>query len=294
MTERAQPGKFGDYLHALAFRVLCEDRLLQPRRTGLFETEFAGPSDIEEAPVLTMEASPTPKSTPSALARHDAPVASAAAAGIPKPVHSQSAAPSKPTPPIRIDKDRISAAIAPRVDAVIPQTQPAAPTRMPAPTPPAEIESRVLHRDIHSPALLTPSLLPSEEVRVSMPAPPRSPVRRAAYNPATSSLIAKHGYTEVSFSEPPTAGRMSPAASRPEPLPAAMVAHSLPEMRNLAPLFPPSLQVAKEAPAVEITIGRLELRAIAAKAPAAPPRPAAPAPRHTLQEYLTRNTGGRG
>ena len=46
MTDGPRSGSYGDYLYALAFRVLHEDLVLQPRRASLFETETGG-TDIE-------------------------------------------------------------------------------------------------------------------------------------------------------------------------------------------------------------------------------------------------------
>ena len=292
MTERAQFGNFVDYLHALAVRVLCEDRLLQPRRSGLFETEFAGPSEVGEEPVLTMEASPAPTTRSPALAPYDSPDASSSS-GIPTRISLQSFTPSEPNPSSGIENDPLTAATAPRVDAGNPQHRPATTTRAPAPMQPAEIDVRVVNTEIQSPALLKPGLIPASDLRLPQPAPSPAPSHPVAHNPSASSRLAAHGHTEVSASESAMAGRRLPASSGPEPLPGAMVAHALPEMRSLAPLISPTPQPTKEAPTVEITIGRLELRAVAAKPPATPTRTAAPPTRQTLQEYLTRNTGGR-
>ncbi|WP_141328745.1 hypothetical protein [Myxococcus sp. AB025B] len=54
---------------------------------------------------------------------------------------------------------------------------------------------------------------------------------------------------------------------------------------------PPSVTQAPEAPVINVTIGRIEVRAVA---PAAPPRsvPARPSASPSLEDYLARRNGG--
>ncbi|MBZ4400714.1 MULTISPECIES: hypothetical protein [unclassified Myxococcus] len=54
---------------------------------------------------------------------------------------------------------------------------------------------------------------------------------------------------------------------------------------------PPSMTQAPEAPVINVTIGRIEVRAVA---PAAPPRgvPARPSASPSLEDYLARRNGG--
>ena len=289
MTERVQSVKYRDYFHALATRVLCENRLLQPRRAGFFETEFAGPSDIDDAALLASEPEPAAASMASAFTPDHGSVVSVSA-GVPNSAQSYSA-PVNPTPPSSIENRRPSAATAPHVEASAPQPPPAATTRSPAAPQPAENEIRILDREIHSPALFRPALLPAEELRTSVPVPPGPPNRPVTDLPEVFPVAATHERPGVtSRGQSMTERRLRPS-SHTESRSGVLIAHALPEMRNLASFFP--AQAAKESPTVEITIGRIELRAVAARTSGAPSRPVASSPRNTLQEYLSRNTGGR-
>ena len=274
MTERARPGKYGDYLHALAVRVLHEDRLLQPRRAALFETEFAGPTDIGQLPSFAaVEGSESQRTMPPA-----------GTVPAPRPATAPPPIPAPPRPP-RVAAD---AQVSPRIMESRLQSEPAAKVHLPAAAPPTHTDRGVVGRDTPSPVALPPkaALLLPQVVHVPMPPPTSATPRHAAVPPAVAA--------PARVPAPVAATVVAPRTSlRREPQPGVMVAHPVPGMRNLAPLFPAAQPAAKEPPAVEITIGRLEIRATAAKAPAASPRYVPPPPHHTLKEYLTGKTGGR-
>jgi hypothetical protein len=94
---------------------------------------------------------------------------------------------------------------------------------------------------------------------------------------------------------------MSPTPAAPSPAPAAPstvqrpTAILLPSLRPApAPLLAPSLPTpdkpapppAAAEPVIQVTIGRVEVRAAAPPASPPPPRPAPAPPRMTLDEYL--------
>jgi hypothetical protein len=83
-----------------------------------------------------------------------------------------------------------------------------------------------------------------------------------------------------------SSGRTSLAETNPH---GRMVARLAPDMRNITPLFVPANGRDRDEETVEITIGRLEIRAAAPAPPVA--RASRPQPQRTLAEYLSRNAG---
>jgi hypothetical protein len=273
--------KYGDYFHALAVRTLHEDRLLAPRRTSLFESEFCGPEEIQPIESLVPLETRVEPIAPSRAA--DGPGGSLGSA----PAIPESA--SAPTPRVEQSPSHVPAAEPTRLQPALPRLadQPVTP-RIAAILPDIEAPSR---RPV-------PALLPLREVQVTMPPAPRKIGMAAAEmreNPATPSPRSAAPSAIQHRIAAPVSSTPAPAkpAPRREPQPGALVARAAPEMRGIAPLFPAPPHAPKEPPPVEITIGRLEIRATPAKALAAANRTVPATPRHTLKEYLARNSGGR-
>lgn len=297
MTNESQSGKAGDYFHALAIRVLHEDRMPAPRRSSLFENEFYGPAEVAEfesaVPAESLPRESAPRAAdgpggflapgparPASMARAVSPLEqSATRAPIMQPAPG---APATPASVAEAGARRQIAAIVPDID------QPAARS--------ATHEIRPL--PMAAPVAAMPVAYP---VHVANPPPPTSQVsprsRTSANLPAASpQSAAPQVIHEHSTAANPTLVSAAPAPSKPAPRrdsqPAALIAHAIPDMRSFAPLFPVP-QGHKEPPAVEISIGRLEIRAADGKTPAVAPRSMPTTPRHTLKEYLARQRGGR-
>jgi hypothetical protein len=308
MRDEQRSASFGDYLQALAFRVLHEDRVLQPRRASLFETEQPGieeyqePAQIEIAELLRPALAPPPamESSPRGIA---------------------SPAPATPPPFPRIAQ----------VDT--PGLQPVEhPDSLPSPRntqPPMGKGDGHGGQplDIAPPPTVSRSTievirtaLARERVRVlPEPAPPTAAARLAG-RPAATTPLSPPAPREATYEQrqSPDASKAPSHAGSPAPeirqivrervLPAplapvrrraeapanqaVLMARVLPETRTLAPLFTPGPRQPQPETTVEITIGRLEIRAAstpAAATPKTPPRQ----PEVSLKEYLTRNAGGR-
>ncbi len=322
MNDQMRPRSYGDYLHALAVRTLLEESVLQPRKAALFETEFAG-LDVIEAPLeavagleprpeTKLAAAPVPPDAlpgtrPSASMQPPA-VPLTAPGGMPFQ-------PRQPRPGIleatssigdggpRAGSAQSSIAAAVLQHQVPVSSLPGAKAGAPLPVPPAPgpgTRRPAVTRTLDSP--LDANMSPGSEPRP-----------RGALFTAPTPPVAAAPFTPPRATEPDSSPRPGPIPARSILRPAAvspaaphmrtprtsrerdagvLVAHAVPEMRSMAPLFPAAHRPVKEPPPVEITIGRLEIRAGSPRPVVAPPR-AAPQPRSTLKEYLNRGAGGR-
>lgn len=312
MTDQLRPGKYDDYLHALAFRVLHEERLLQPRRASLFESEVAGSEvnrQLQDLSAVEPEQSQTTLGPAlegtGALSGHGAtrpepgPERPASAEAAPATVPHLSiftATPSPrpdpaPSPNAQPSRPAELTPAASSVVAALKPVEPVAPPRPPVAVEAARIISTLLRQENPSPGTpqSKPALLPAQVVRVPMP-----PAVPAPAHPASPQLAAVppqvRPLARVATS-PPAPATVKTAVRR-DPQTGALVAYAVPEMLSLAPLFS-SRPAPKDPPSVEITIGRLEIRAATAKAASAAPRTVPTPARATLKEYLTRKAGAR-
>lgn len=159
-----------------------------------------------------------------------------------------------------------------------------------------------------------PGESPSAQAPVAMPARPQPLSRSEAREPAASSerAVQESGPPVSSLSRTPERQRESSAAQQREFSPAQQhepsaeqrrAASAEPRQAVLVPRLPPAQPLARPPqpiasaetkaaePTVHVTIGRVEIRAVAA--PAAPKRPAPPKPTLSLADYLDRREGGR-
>lgn len=310
MRDEQSPTSFGDYLHALAFRVLHEDRVLQPRRASLFETgQAALEEDREPVRIEIAELIRPPGAAPAAVESGSPQFALPATAALPSPspvaeaapptlqpvAHADSRvamgdvqramprregnghAPGVPVPPAppRTSIEVIRTAIARERSRVVPE---------PAPAPVAP--NRAAERPVATRSLTSP--LPREVKRAQRQSPDSVEVPvRVASQPAEIRQIVRTRENAA-----PVPASLPPRRIEALPNQAVLMARAAPETRRLAPLFTPAPRATQEETTVEISIGRLEIRA--AQTPSAAPQKTPPRqPEVSLKEYLTRNAGGR-
>lgn len=283
MTTQSRPVQYGDYLYALAVRVLREDLLLQARRASLFEDEPAVSGDLQPLDLLApapAHSGPAPAIT-TRMEQRELPARSASLQPPAHPGHGQDGL--LVPPPSRSEP---ALAIAPRAEYPAPPALPERPATLRAallePTVPAMPETRIIasRAPIEIPAAPAPRIA-APTLPMEIPAAP------------TSRIAASKRPIEIPATPPaaPAAPAQRIVAAGRGLQPGACISPAVPEIRNLVPLFPRPQQTVPEPPPVEIIIGRLEIRAAAAKAPAETVR-ATPA-RHALKEYLARKTGDR-
>jgi hypothetical protein len=310
MRDEQNSTSFGDYLHALAFRVLHEDRVLQPRRASLFESgqaeleEYTEPAQIEVAELLRPSAG-----APATTVSENKSLAQPAATAVSSPGRVVEAEPPKLQPVAHADSR-----LAPQ------DIQPAVTGRDGTGSiPGASVPPAPLHTSIE----VIRTAIARERLRV-VPEPVPAPV---APNRAAEATVAKRSITPPVPQDAKRVQRQSPdivevpvqaasmpaeirqiihtkenAVAAPALLPprrsetrqaqAVLMARTAPETRLLAPLFTHPPRATQEETTVEINIGRLEIRA-SQTSPAPPPRTPQRQPDVSLKEYLTRNTGGR-
>jgi hypothetical protein len=293
----------GGFLGQFARRLDPDEPRLERRRPARFEPTAPGrDSAIVEIALERFASPPTsrePAPAPAVVVAHDATAVTAAAAtrappaiaaagnariDEPATAVARSAAPTdalRPAPalPPRAAAPTISETIQPAHTAVKRQASvivqaPAAPVLAPAPpTPPRPAADSDARTRPPPPAPRTPAQPSSDAVVPHAPAPvppaaepPRpsvtAPVARQADPPRLQQRPAALGLS------PQLARRTAPAAPR-APMP-----------------------VRGAPPPIEVTIGRVEIRAVAPAAPA-PQRARAAGPRLTLDDYL-RSRGGGG
>lgn len=274
MNDEQRPERYGDYLQALAFRILHQESVLQPRRAALFETESAESNEYEEPVRFEMAEllRPAPLAPPAAIPQ--TPIAVAAAA---EPRSRQEE---------RVDGVQVAGAPAPpaprrSIDAVGTESGRERVPLVLEPAPQIETQRRTADPP-QAVTLLDPSI--SHEPRRERRLDPSGVVAAAtaAVQPRVvpvreKSISVESSALPVRIAEPPNQ--------------AVMLARMVPETRNLSPLFKPAPSAPQDETTVEITIGRLEIRAVSA--PSAVPPKTAPPPGYSLKEYLTRNAGGR-
>jgi hypothetical protein len=315
MNNQGAQNGHGDYLSVLAFRTLREDRVLQPRRPSIFDAEPWGEIAAEvPQPPSGLPPGAALAQTGMLAAPHPAPAASPAggargtgdAAGTihPAPGTDRFPAPqtaSEPAPPGRAfaSGPLLTPSIphaAARVEAALNTPPSESPERAQRSAAPGEFAPGVESR-VPDPVPARPALSPAPLAMPRVPepqrsresaadAPPGNPSRAAPPNQMAS--IASPGERGEAPPEPPVRRIEGEHAIQQPP---AMVARSVDAVRAPHPRwrFP---QKSAPEPVVEISIGRLEIRA-ATPAPARVSRAAPARPQETLSDYLKRTSGGR-
>ncbi len=309
MRNEQNSASFGDYLHALAFRVLHEDRVLQPRRASLFETERAGlEEDREPARIEVAELLRPSGVVPVPLESGNTPLALPATAGAPRAGLVAEAEPPKlqrgPRPDSRI---------APEVEPVVSRGEGTGNTPGdPVSSTPLRTSVEVIRTAIARERLrVVPEPSPTPDVpkrvaespaakRPSTPPAPQDAKRAQRQSPETVEVAVRVASPPAEITQ--TIRTEEKAAPMPAPMPprrreppqaqAVLMARAAPETRLLTPLFTHPPRANQEETTVEISIGRLEIRG-AQTTPSAPPRTPPRQPEVSLKEYLNRNAGGR-
>lgn len=310
MANDLKPRNYGDYLHAVAFRTLHEESVLQPRRASLFESEFAGTEATGSAapPVVREIGWPRPvlpaANGPEPFRRHgESHSRDISLAHTTRPP-AEPTGDSMPQAPL-LAASHMEAGTPHKADEKADQPHPIASSRSlqtmfngaEEPTPVRHTEAirapqpRMAERGItHLRGVMNP-LVRDEEA----PAPALLAAREAMERLTPSAEPPRITWTAPE--QQPDAPRLpetptpaSPMSPLVRPAEAVLVPRAVPGMRGLIPLFSPQLAAPSE-PAVEITIGKLEIRA-GGQAPAKPLRMTTPPPQPTLREYLRRRAAG--
>lgn len=251
-----------DYLRGLVTRVLVPGSVLQPRPVSMFE-QYGG--------VATPEGR---------FADASEPVGQEPAARVPRPERSQMAA--EPRVEARGELPAVesltSIADAPRPELAMPEA-----TRMIAP---ASLPVRVRSESVAN-THAEPEALPE-----STPAPQAVAISRTATfapsaNPPVTLLAAPMpepavAVAQASLAPPPIAPRIASMPVAPRRLPVERL------RRDRADAGSPA------ATPVEITIGRIDVRAVVANAPAPSPRARAKPQVLSLDDFLATREGGGG
>ncbi|MEK8033828.1 hypothetical protein AACH06_23640 [Ideonella sp. DXS29W] len=189
-----------------------------------------------------------------------------------------------------------------RVDATLARSTPATPATPHAPPARPVHDSR--HGNASAPMLASPPLSPPPLARAqaesAAPAAAAVPARQGgnadhafAPRPQRDAAPAPQGQPTSSVRAPRTPLLQAPPMPplrRPEP---AQPARAMARAARQSPSTAAQAATPREAPApVQVTIGRIEVRAVTAPAPPAPSRRAAP--RLSLDQYLRERHGGRG
>lgn len=287
MTDGPRSGSYGDYLYALAVRVLHEDLVLQPRRASLFETETGG-TDIEnEAMHFGIAAALSGEEPVSRALESRAPAYGVdQSATAPQRQHTMDANERTNVP---VTGQLLEGAARPAFspgDEVIGRGTPG---ERNLPAMERGLRTEAGYRPTAAPVggLLTPHAALEErwqqrDATANVP----SPVLGVAPPSGPSPVI--HLHEKTVRAEAATPVRLATASLHQ----AVMMARMVPETRNLAPLFPQAVRVPQEETTVEITIGRLDIRANSAP-PAAPAKSAPKPSEPSLKEYLARQSGAR-
>lgn len=288
MTDPTSPG----HLARLLERVAPSEPPLRRRQPALFETAQAAPA---EPMVDVVETSPVRRDDPPAIAHTvarpraaDVPVAPVQPAAV---LHAEPEADRAPPAALRpvARADR-----APRVDPTVRAVIAEAPPRA---MPMAAQVAAILPAATRVPAALPaqpaslaatpprPTQPPAEPVR-----PQRLPAPRAEAPAPASRAQARPVPAAAPLQPKPTAAPPAPAPVQPRAAqpPALSPRHAT---RRQAAAPPPAPRAAaRELPPIEVTIGRIDVRAVTG-APAAPRATNAAAPRLSLDQYL-RDRGG--
>jgi hypothetical protein len=302
MTDKPTLTAPADHLEVLAFRSMHEERTLQPRRASLFESEDSGL--IEEQSEFVAGELLQPGSV-------------APSVGLPSPqqgrVHEVESRgiPNWISKPARIRQHAIESSefsvVQEAADTSEPDPIPVPVLLAPAPQPhvlrpPKDISERFRHAsserlpaDSRSQEIMSRRVpVPSSEAAQSAvepahaePSVPRGfidrpePVRSPSQHVQT---IARVGHRST-LSTPEAATSMTVEVRQH----GVMTARTVPGMQNMSPLFPAPEVRGRNEQTVEITIGRVEIRAAT---PSAPSKPSRPQPHRSLKEYLSRNREG--
>jgi hypothetical protein len=179
-------------------------------------------------------------------------------------------------------------------------TRPREATRLPQP------EAPVAPEPAGRPPL-PPTLRAPEGTVPGAPVPERAPAAaaRRAQEEAVSPTVRRRTPARESVARParptpePAPARrptvrdaLAPRAQAPPPARRAAPAVVAPTLAVRPPPPPLNVQVREPAPTVRVTIGRVDVRAVAPEPPARPKRKPKPAPRVSLDEYLGRARSG--
>ncbi len=295
------------FFSSLISRSLAPEAQIAPRPVARFEPAGPAlppdsPAELEEQHVFQTAARPRQEAPARAStapeSRADAPAGDAAAAqpaGL--PAVARVPAPPEPRPPAERQAPREAVSLVAEAVAVARPAQGSVPPPSTAAAPPA--------------ALLQTVDLPP---RAARPADAR-PVSAREHRPHDSGLAhvqpaaRAQAQPTQEWPAPPLAGQRAPAvpAVAPRPPEAARPAQhpdaARPEPLRPAPLIQPEIAPARPrdaaprqeaepgpAPVIQVTIGRIEVRA--APAPTRPERPRAAPAAMTLDEYLRKRSNG--
>jgi hypothetical protein len=278
-----------DFLMQLAHRALAPQPTLRPRVQSLFEPPHPHAPVVREEPA-ELPAEPPRVPGPAPLPESSAPADERPA--IQPPDHlAESSAPEEPPPLSRV------AAPPPAVRRDTPAPPPAKPEPAQNRFPPRE-PSRPREPRQHRPwsAEKTP---PSDERPLRPPVGPAeglSEERHVQTSPEREAPAPrpKPAGPDLSPAEPKPAEKKPPHA--PVAVAVKSISHPRADKPDQAPLAPRAVTEPspdRSAPAVHVTIGRVEIRAVSPPAASKNGSPL-PAARLSLDEYLKRTAGGKG
>ncbi len=295
MNEQATSPAPAGYLARLVERVAPTEPTLRRRQPALFEGTYAALAepapDVVDTHVARHDAAPTLAEPAASLRPVDAPAAPMLAPRRSTPRPEQERAPFTAPHPVAMPHE------APRVDSTVRVVMVEAPARA-VPLPAVFVPAATSRAPASPPE---PPATPEVMMR-SRPAPapereaaPRS--RRAAEPPAEAPMAHSRAEARATPMATPTqpkpsAASPAPTATPPRPaLPPALSPRNAARRQAATAPQPAPRAAARELPPIEVTIGRIEVRAVTG-APSAPRGTTTAAPKLSLDQYL-RDRGGQ-
>lgn len=295
MNEQAwSPAPVG-HLARLVERVIPTEPTLRRRQPALFESSHLALAE------------PAPDSADTRVIRRDVATTAAESAASPMaartpPAPVETPLPSTHRPPQGPSLAAVTAPpamphAAPRVDPTIRVVMAEAPVRI---TPPSSPTASAPAAAPRTPAPLPERPAPPGATRSrpapaleheATPAPRRAPVPPAEAPMAYARTAAHATLATTLTPHRPGCPLPLPAATRPPPAPPALLPRNAARRQAAAVPQPAPRAAARELPPIEVTIGRIEVRAVTG-APSAPRSTTSSAPKLSLDQYL-RDRGGQ-
>lgn len=284
------------YLHHLVSRALDTAPVLKPRLPAWFEPVAPRTPALQEID-QEQEAPDTPRPAPERQSPPRPRLAEAPAfpapperpAAVQGLAESMATVPPAPAPPPTAASVRIEREVREHHEVFVQRRI----EEKPSPPSPASEPRRAVQREASGPALQAADARIRPRAESPIPAPPvsaflvpKEPMAAAAQalNPVTASVAAPGPAPRPDNRPPP-----QPAALVPKSMPAGALPALRPAAVPQAVQAPPPRPV--EPPVIEISIGRVEVRAVSAPAPAAAPRQRSAAPMLSLDDYLKQKDG---